>query len=857
MAHRGPGSWLILAAMGVILLGAGPLATVEGGEKDATPASTSGAAASLDVPPSPQEVVALEIGGSEINAPSYSALRGPDARRQLVVSARGQSGALRDATQEAVFAASPAGIVRIDSTGLVTPLSDGKVTVTAELPDPRASSPNALGSTVELIVEGFSQELPVSFPNQIVPIFTKLGCNGGGCHGKSGGQNGFRLSLLGFVPEDDYEYLVKEGRGRRHFGASPERSLLLQKATNIAPHGGGLRIEPGSHEHRLLERWMRQGMPYGNSSDPRVERIEVFPAMRSMTRIGRQQLSVFARYTDGSMEDVTRIAQFESNDTEMADVSVTGLVKTLDLAGDVAIMVRYQGQVGVFRATIPLGVEVKDLPPARNFIDELVFAKLKTLGIPPSAVSDDATFLRRVTVDIAGRTPSATEAREFLESKEPRKRDLWIDRLLASTDYADFFANKWSAVLRNRRTNAKYTRGTYAFHDWIRESFHKNVPYDGFVRSIVAASGTVGSNPPVVWYRSVKTASEQVEDTAQLFLGLRIQCARCHHHPFERWSQNDYYSFSAFFSRVGRKKGTDEIDDEPRIFHKRGVARDTNPRTGEVLAPRGLGAAAVEPRPDEDPRLLLADWMSGPENPFFAPALVNRYWKHFFGRGIVEPEDDMRLTNPATNPELLGALARHFMESKFDLKDLVRTICQSTAYQLLSEPNEHNVGDKRNFSRYYPKRLNAEVLYDAVNRVTGSRGGFAGLPPETRAVQLPDSGPANYFLTVFGKPEADSSCECERSQEANLAQSLHLLNSKDLHGKLSEGGGRAAALAKDTARSPEEKVRELYYWVYSRPPAPEELAAALAHLQKSKEAQAAYEDIAWALLNTKEFLFNH
>lgn len=774
-------------------------------------------------------------------------LNGRDARRQLVVTADYGNAQLRDVTPLVVYSAAPAGIVEIDSTGLVTPLADGQATITASGPDGKTAA-----STVT--VAHTTEQVPINFPNQITPIFTKLGCNGGGCHGKASGQNGFKLSLLGFEPSEDYEYLVKEGRGRRVFPAAPELSLVLQKATNTVPHGGGQRLTKDSHEYRLLKRWIEQGMPYGKPEDPSVARIEIYPVNRTMIRRGQQQVAVLAHYTDGSVEDVTRTATYDPNDPEMAEVGVGGLVKTLDLAGDVAIMARYQGQVAVFRASIPLGAKVEAFPPAKNFIDDLVFGKLKTLGIPPSAPCDDATFLRRTAIDIAGRLPTPDETKKFLADQDPAKRDRWIDELLASGAYADYFANKWSAVLRNKRENADFAHGTFAFHDWIRDALYHNKPYDHFVREIVAAAGEPSTNPPVIWYRELKEVNQQVEDTAQLFLGLRIQCARCHHHPFEKWSQHDYFSVAAFFSRVGRKPA--ELAGEQIIFHNRGVASAKHPKSGAVIKPAGLGAPVLDIAADRDPRQLLVDWMVAKDNPFFAPALVNRYWKHFFDRGLVDPEDDMRVTNPASNPELLSALSQSFVESGFDLKSLVRAICQSQTYQLASEPNEFNLSDKQNYSRFYPKRLTAEVLLDAINQVTDSTTDFGDLPPGTRAVQLPDQQANSYFLTVFGRPQADTACECERSQEANLAQSLHLLNSPEIQGKLTAAQGRAAKLAAD-ARGDEDKLRELYLWVYSREPVAEELSIATAHLAKNTNKQQAYEDIVWALVNTKEFLFNH
>jgi hypothetical protein len=787
----------------------------------------------------------------EAGAPT---MRGKDARLQLLVTATLNSGALRDWTHRAAYQASPAEIVNVDANGIVSPIADGTVTITA--------TAEGVTAKTEVKVEGSGSNPPIHFANEVVPIFTKATCNSGGCHGKASGQNGFRLSLLGFEPAEDYEHIVKEARRRRVFPAAPENSLLLLKGAALMPHGGGKRLEPDSDDYRLVLRWITQGMPYGKDTDPKLDRVEVRPSHRTMALGGEQQLAVLAHYSDGSVRDVTRSALYEPNDRSMGKVEDDGRVTLFDQAGDIGVMVRYQGKVAVFRATAPLGAPVGELPAPRNYIDELVFAKLKTLGLPPSAPCDDATFLRRACVDIAGRLPSLDETRRFLADPDPARRDKLIEALLESPDYADYFANKWSALLRNKRSEAKDAPGTFAFHAWVRDSLLANKPYDQFMREILAASGDVADNPPVAWYRQVKEPQQQLEDTAQLFLGLRLQCAQCHHHPFEKWSQHDYYGFAAFFSQVGRT-GTDTI------FSKRGVATAVDKKTKQPVKPAGLGTAAFDLAPDDDPRLALADWMSAKDNPFFARSLVNRYWKHFFNRGLVEPEDDMRETNPPSNPELLDALARRFIESGYDLKALIRDLTQSRVYQLSAIPNDHNQGDRQNFSRYYPKRLTAEVLFDAVNQLTGAQSNFSGLPAGTRAVALPDNSfnAGSYFLTVFGRPESSSACECERTQEASLAQSLHLLNSKDIQEKLAAGSGRAARLAEDK-RSDDEKIHELYQVAYAREPQAPELDFCKQHIakklgqepdaaKKSIALRQAYEDLVWALVSSKEFLFNH
>jgi len=785
-------------------------------------------------------------------------LVGPDATLQLVVS-EGQ----QDLTRSATYTLEPAGIVAVDATGLVRPLADGVTTLTA-------SRDGLSPASVQLRVEQSSTPQPINFPNEVVPILTKHGCNGGGCHGKSEGQNGFRLSLLGFTPQEDYGHLVYEARGRRLFPAAPEHSLLLLKGTGVMPHGGGGLIEEGGHDFRTIVRWMEQGMPYGEDSDPVVERLEVFPKHRLAEPGALQQIAVAAHYSDGSVRDVTGMVGYESNQKEMAEVTKSGLVEVKPgHTGDLAVMIRFQELVGVFRATVPLGAPVENLPPVKNFIDELVYAKLETLGLPPSEPCGDDTFLRRTTLDVAGRLPTPEEVQKFASDMHPDKRARWIDELLGSQDYADYFANKWVGVLRNKRSDPNYARGTQSFHSWVRDSLYANKPYGQFVSELLTASGQMDHNPPVSWYRSVTKREEQLQDVAQVFLGVRLQCAQCHHHPYERWSQDDYYGFAAFFSQIGKKKT--DMPGEEAIFHRRGVATANNPTTKQNLKPSPLGEGELEIAAEIDPRGELANWIVAEDNPFFAKMLVNRYWKHFFSRALVEPEDDMRVTNPATNPELLEALAADFTRSGYDLKELVRTICNSQTYQLSAIPNAHNAGDRQNYSRYFPKRLSAEVLLDSIDHVTNSPTNFAGQHVGTRAVQLPDDSfnKSSYFLTVFGRPEMDSACECERADGASLAQTLHLLNSKGIQDKLADAQGTAARFASDGDRAVADKLGELYLRAFSRAPRASEIQIAQDYVEgKLKQAaenqedpavveKQAYEDLVWAILNTKEFLFNH
>lgn len=773
-------------------------------------------------------------------------LSGSDARWQFVISYQDDQQRLIDVTRQASYEIQPA-IAQVDDGGYLRPLANGTATLSVAWQSVR--------SQVQIEVIGLDTIQPVDFHNQVVPIFTKFGCNGGGCHGKAAGQAGFKLSLLGFEAEDDYERLVMESRGRRLFPTVPDQSLLLLKAINESPHGGGQRMDKDSQEYRVLRRWIAGGMPLGNGQDRKVVQLEITPSARQTPRDSTQQLSLVAFYSDGSYEDVTRTAQYESNNNDLATADEKGWVTIGRQAGDVAIMARYQGKVAVFRASVPLGVPIEAFPPTRNVVDRAVFAKLQTLGIPPSSLSDDATLIRRTTLDICGRLPTVQETQEFLASNDPNKADALVDRLLASEDYADYFARKWTLILRNKRDSIGEQLGSFAFHRWLKDNFHQNKKYDQFVAELLTASGSLESNPPLAWWREVPDTESRVEDAAQLFLGQRLQCARCHHHPFEKWSQSDYYQMAAFFSTVTRKEGP--TPENPLFVTRTATAGSAHPKSGQPLKPTGLDAQPATLQPADDPRQALVGWMVDAKNPFFAKSLVNRYWKHFMGTGLVEPEDDMRITNPPSNQELMDGLADEFIRSGYDLKQLIRTICTSSVYRLSSDANEHNLGDSSSYSRYYPKRLQAEVLLDAIDSTVMTNTAFDALPQGTRAVQLPDTGFASYFLDTFGRPGGATSCECERLNEATLAQSLHLLNSKEIQAKLTSDSGRAAAM-NASSQSPAELIHELYLAAFSRPATAAEIEATTNYLaQRSENKRQAFEDIVWAVINSKEFLFNH
>ena len=791
--------------------------------------------------------------------PTSILLRGSDDAKQLVLTAVLKDGGLQDLSGDVKYEVADPTIARVSASGRIVPLKNGATKIQARYGDRSVE--------VSVKAEAVEQNLPINFGNQIVPIFTKLGCNSGGCHGKASGQNGFKLSLLGFEPDVDFTALVKEARGRRLFPAAPEASLLLLKATGQAAHGGGKRLEVGSDEYKLIRRWIAAGMPKGLPKDPVVTRISIVPEHRILSRHNKQQFAAYAHYSDGSVEDITRRAQYDSNDTDIAVVDSQGLVHTQGMSGEAAVMARYQGQVATFRATVPLGVKIPHYSfEYQTLVDRATHKKWQELGLVPADLCTDAQFIRRASIDITGTLPTPAQVKSFVADKDPNKRAKLVDALLETPEYAYFFANKWADILRiKRRGQPDRAYGTFSFHDWIRQAIATDLPYDEFTRSILTASGDEYTDPPAVWYKELQNPEQFVDDVAQVFLGLRMACAQCHHHPYEKWSQDDYWGMAAFFSRLGRKSipvpgGIQNQPTQIAVIFNLPDGSVQNKRTGQPAKIRPLDAKPLDLPRGEDPRQKLAEWLAEPKNPFFAKALANRYWAHFLGRGIVDPLDDMRVTNPPSNSELLDALAKDFVDHKYSLKHLIGTICKSRTYQLSAIPNEFNKHDKQAYARYYPKRMGAEVLFDGVCQVTDSPTPFGGLPQDQhapkRAIMLPDESFSTYFLDVFGRPQRISACECERVNEATLAQALHLLNSDEVQNKLSRPGGRADRLAQDK-RPDAQKIEELFLWAFAHGPDKTQLETALGHVARnSQNKKLAYENILWALLNTKEFVFN-
>jgi hypothetical protein len=773
-------------------------------------------------------------------------LAGAHQGRQLLVTAADPK--TRDVTRKATFAVENPKIVRVSSQGYVRPVGKGETTITVEFQGQKQKIPVA--------VREFDDTRPLHFANDIMPLLSRHGCNSGGCHGRASGQNGFKLSLFGFDADFDYNALVKEARGRRVFPATPDSSLILTKPSGRVPHGGGKRIDPDNEDYQILRTWILQGTPIGDASAPTLDKITMVPDLRILERNSEQQVVVLAHYTDGSVRDVTRQAQFQSNEIPVASVDSDGLVRTFELAGDATIMARYMGQVATFRALVPLGKAIAKYPdfPQTNYIDTLALARWKKLGIVPSDLCSDSEFIRRVTLDLCGKLPTSDEVRAFLKDDSKDKRAKLIDRLLDDRDYAAFAALRWGTILRNASL-AGSEQAAYAFHDWLRDMISRNRPYDEFVRGIVAAAGEWQDAPAVNWYWQMRDDQlhQPVADTAQLFLGLRLQCAKCHHHPYERWSQEDYFGLAGFFSRLGRKG----LGEPPPYYSSRTrTTSEINPRTGKPIEPKLLDGPELKIPPDQDPRHKLVDWMAKPDNPFFAKAMVNRTWGHFMGRGLIDPVDDMRETNPPSNPELLDALAKDFIKHKFDIKHLVRTICNSRTYQLSSVPNEFNKHDKQNHARYYGRRLMAEVFHDIVDQACGTHTQFSRMSKQARAVDLPHENFSSYFLDVFSRPQRSSACECDSNRAASLTQVLHLSISPEVENKVSSGNGRVAKLV--TAKTASDRaIEELYLAAMSRFPTTEERQRANEYLSRQTDLRRGLEDVLWVLINSKEFMFNH
>ena len=786
--------------------------------------------------------------------PESILLKNSGSAQQLIVSAE-IDGQTTDQTRAATYRSLTPEVVQVSPAGLVTSVADGQGKVSVEHA--------GLTAEVEIKVEDSSHSPIPSFELDIVPILTKQGCNMGACHGKARGQNGFALSLLGFDPEFDYESLTQNARGRRVFPAAPDKSLLLLKAIGEVPHGGGRRLEPGSQAFQTLEHWITVGAPRHREVESPLVNVTVSPDNRFVKPNEQQQLIVTAEYADGSKQDVTRLSNFSSSDDSIVAIDEHGLITAGAIPGEAATMARFMGQIATCRVAIPLEGEVPDelyeKLPRNNFIDELVWTKLKSLRIVPSPAVGDAKYMRRVYIDLIGNLPTPEEVRTFMADTSPDKRQQLVNDLLERPEYANHWANKWADLLRPN----PYRVGVKAvlnYDNWIREGFRENKPYDQFARELVTARGSTWRNGATALYRDRRSPDEVTTLISQIFLGIRLECAKCHQHPFERWSQEDFYSLAAYFGRVKHRGGIgppispaeEKISNAPA---GKGVPVK-HPLTDEVLEPRPLFGEAPEYDPESDPREALADWMISEQNDYFPQVMMNRVWADLMGTGIVEPVDDLRATNPGSNEPLLKALGDEFRKQKFDLKAMLRLITSSHVYALSSATNERNKADLRNYSRHYRQRLRAEVLLDSTCAITGRPESYGyAMPPGSRASELWTYRVNSIFLDTFGRPNENQDPPCERTPDTTVTQVLHLMNSPGLHQKVTHDKGRAAKLA-ESDKTVDEIVEELYLLIYNRFPDEFERQVARGVFESQPtDRRGATEDLLWALLNTPEFVF--
>ena len=780
--------------------------------------------------------------------PAKVQLHGPRDEQRLGVLGDHADGRAWELTKTVKYVSSDPKIVAVDAQGVVRPVGDGTATVTVQA--------GGQSRTVPVTVKQATADIPVDFTREVAPVLTRAGCNQGACHGAQHGRGGFKLSLLGFDAAFDHAQIVQSAEGRRVVLSDAERSILLQKPALLMEHAGGERFKAGSREYLTLKRWLEDGAPEPTPKDPEVTALEVWPPHRILVPGETQQLLVKATWKDGRTEDVTATAQFDTLNDGVATITPAGLV-TAKGRGETHIMVRFCGQATVAQVTLPYAkVEPYPTVPTHNFVDEKLVAKWKDLGLTPSPVCSDEEFLRRVHLDAIGTLPTPAEVKAFLADKSPDKRAKLIDKVLDRPEFVDFWTLKWGDLLRINRAQLN-ERGMWSFHNWVRACLRDRRPVDEMVRDIVTAEGSTYTEGPANYYMVARTPGDWAETTSQLFLGVRIGCAKCHHHPFEKWSQDDYAGMAAFFARLGLKNSQEfGIFGREQVVYLKPTGEMSHPRKGGVVKPHPLDGPNVDDPIDR--RVKLAEWLTAPDNPFFARNLVNRFWGYCMGRGLVEPLDDMRATNPASNPELLDALAADFVKQKYDLRRLLRTIMQSRAYQLSAVKTSGNEADAQNvhYARFTVRRLTAEQLADALDAATGTQEKYPGLPLGTRAIQLPDSGVKSYLLDVFGRPARQITCECERTAQPNIAQALHLLNGDALNKKIGAPAGRIEAALKAKRPVP-EIVEELYLVTLSRPPRPDEVQRAGQWIGRAASPREGLQDLLWALLNSREFLFNH
>lgn len=796
----------------------------------------------------------LVLWGTALTAPAANVTRidvyPPDINlntkldfQRLIVVATRDDGVTMDVTNAAAVRLADAAPARLDGRTLY-PAADGGTTLEVEYQGFKASAAVA--------VKDAAADRPISFHLDVMPVFMRAGCNTGSCHGAARGKDGFNLSLFGYDPKGDYYRVTREETVRRINLAVPASSLLIEKSTGTVAHTGGKRFEADSQYNKTLLRWLEAGAPSDAGEPPVVSELQIFPPQAVIEGAGStQQFLARATYTDGTDRDVTDLVVFSTSNDNSAGINSDGLV-TAAARGEAFVMARFETKtVGSQVLVLPKDLQYTPPPITGNYVDQLVGAKLLKLRILPSDLCSDEEFIRRVTIDITGTLPTEEEWTAFLSDTAPDKRAKVIDRLLARKEFSEIWAMKWSEWLMVKSSPDVSYKSMFLYSSWLTDKIANNVPLDQMVREVLSATGGTFKSPATNFYQVERDTLKTAENVAQVFTGFRTQCAQCHNHPFDRWTMDDYYSFAAFFAQIGRKQSEDyrEI-----IVFNSGGGEVRHPVGGRVMPPKFLGGAVPDVQ-GKDRRVVLAEWLTSPDNPYFATNVANRVWAHFFGKGIVQEVDDVRISNPASNPELFEALGKKLVEYKYDFRSLVRDICNSHAYQRSLVRNPSNETDERNFAHANVRRIPAEMLLDCINQVTETKEKFQGLPLGARAVQIADGQTSNYFLTTFGRAKRETVCACEANTDPSLSQALHMLNGDAVHGKIAQGGAVRKLL--DQGQTPEQVIENLFVRCLSRKPAAEEKQKLLAVATGADNPQAGLEDVFWGILNSREFLFNH
>jgi hypothetical protein len=792
--------------------------------------------------------------------PAENILTGAHANQRLIVLVETGGQFVGDRTNKAEFTSSNSAVATVDAAGIVRPVADGEAIITASVDGKEGKAKVRVTQTKE--------PSNWSFRNHVIPMMTKIGCNSGACHGALAGKGGFKLSLRGYDPLQDHFVMTRQTLARRVDTIEPAQSLVLRKPTLSVPHGGGQKLEVGAQDFQILADWIASGAPAPRENDTRIERLEVFPKAAVLKPKDNLQILVRAWYSDGHSEEVTHWVKYNSTEDLVAAVDQEGKVRVAGY-GEAAITVWYSNLVATCRVASPLpntvDPKVFTEAPRRNYIDQLVLKKLESLRIPPSPLCSDEEFIRRVYLDAAGILPAPEEVRKFLADTSPDKRGKLIDSLLERPEFVDYWAYKWSDLLL-LSTRKLSQPAMWSFYQYIRQSVANNKPWDRFAREILTANGSTLEAGAANYFVLHKDVTELTESTSITFLGMSITCCRCHNHPLEKWTQDQYWSMANLFSRVALKNG----DRSGEIVVQGLPFGDVpHPRRNHPMPPTPLDAKPLPADSPRDRRLYFANWLTAPDNPYFAKALVNRVWRNFLGRGLVEAEDDLRQTNPPTNEELFNALAKDFVEHEYDVKYLMRTILNSATYQRSAKPLPGNITDDRYYSHYLIRRLPAEVILDAYSQITGVPTSFSiyfderpvfQFPAGTRALQLPDVQIASTFLDAFGRPERVQTCSCERQQDSSVSQALHLNNGQTLNDKLRAKNSRVEQWLQEKIAD-EEAIRRLFVMALSREPTTTELKnfkdlMADAAKDKAMTRRQTLEDLYWAVLTGREFLFN-